>query len=278
MYGNEDLYKFLLDKTWKLTEEWYQSLRKDDSSGVYASDDPEVIKTVKQQNYEFHLRFCKVFDEKESLSSFLKGFEEWIITVSKDEEHLGTPVHFILEEFFRTQEQYLDLIKEFVSLHEEKYSRETVESWNRIIINTFSKVMTWFTEEYHKHLESKLGAQQEMINELSSPVISLSKEKALLPLVGDIDTLRAKFILESTLEQCARKKVNHLFIDLSGVVMVDTMVAHQIFQLIETLSLLGIKSTLSGIRPEIAQTAIQLGISFDKISIVSTLERAINLN
>ncbi|MCY7654318.1 RsbT co-antagonist protein RsbRB, partial [Bacillus safensis] len=63
-----------------------------------------------------------------------------------------------------------------------------------------------------------------MIYELSSPVIVLKSQIALLPLVGDIDTARAKIILENTLNQCLQKGVQHLCIDLSGVVIIDTMV------------------------------------------------------
>jgi rsbT co-antagonist protein RsbR len=115
----------------------------------------------------------------------------------------------------------------------------------------------------------------ELIMELSSPVISLNREIALLPLVGDIDTTRAKIMLESTLQQCASLGVNELLLDLSGVVMIDTMVAQQLFQLIKALDLIGVKTTLSGVRPEIAQTSVQLGISFDKVTIKSTLSSAI---
>ncbi|WP_144488035.1 STAS domain-containing protein, partial [Bacillus pumilus] len=59
-------------------------------------------------------------------------------------------------------------------------------------------------------------------------------------------------------------------------VVVDTMVAHQIFKLIEALKLIGVTSTLSGIRPEIAQTAVQLGINFSDITIKSNLAQALN--
>lgn len=71
------------------------------------------------------------------------------------------------------------------------------------------------------------------------------------------------------------KKVTQLYIDLSGVAVIDTMVAHQLFSLIEALRLIGVSSTLSGIRPEIAQTAVQLGLSFEDISLRSTLASAI---
>ncbi|OAZ59384.1 RsbT co-antagonist protein RsbRC [Bacillus siamensis] len=122
----------------------------------------------------------------------------------------------------------------------------------------------------------QLNAQREMILELSSPVITLSKRTGLLPLVGNIDTHRAKYILENTLSTCANRLIEHLLIDLSGVVVVDTMVAHQIFKLIEALNLIGVSSTLSGIRPEIAQTAVQLGINFSDITVKSNLAQALN--
>ncbi|BBP89712.1 hypothetical protein BsIDN1_33300 [Bacillus safensis] len=98
-----------------------------------------------------------------------------------------------------------------------------------------------------------------------------------MPLVGDIDTARAKIILENTLNQCSQKGVQqHLCIDLSGVVMIDTMVAHQIFDLVTSLRLIGVETTISGIRPEIAQTAVQLGLPFNEFRTASSLAHALD--
>lgn len=195
--------------------------------------------------------------------------------IAQDDEHLNTPVTVIMKEFFNVQKQYLLLIKEFVSLHKGEYSQTTIDAWNNITIETFNKIVTWFVEENQKYSQEKLIAQQEMIHELSSPVIALNNHMGLLPLIGIIDTQRAKLIVENTLEQCTEKEITHLFIDLSGVLIIDTMVAQQIFSLIETLGLIGVKCTLSGIRPEIALTAVQLGLSFEKVSIKSSLAQAI---
>lgn len=273
MHHSQQLYEYMISRTWDLTEQWYASLDKGNSSGVYASTDPQVIETIKQQNYAFHKRFCKLFIEQEV--TFIRDFEEWIIEIARDPEHLNTPLHHILREFFNTQNQYIDLLYTFEREHSDSVSGETIKGWVAEITRIFGKIITWYTEEHHKYSVQKLRAQQEMINELSSPVISLSKGVALLPLVGDIDTNRAKYIFENALTQCTQKRVHTLLIDISGVVIIDTMVAHQIFQLIEALRLLGVKSTLSGIRPEIAQTAVQLGISFQDINTISTIERAV---
>ncbi|RZT16457.1 rsbT co-antagonist protein RsbR [Fictibacillus sp. BK138] len=273
MHRDKALHSFLIEKTWQMTEEWYASIDKSKATGVYASSNPETIRTLKKQNHEFHLHFCEVFVKEES--EFLKDFEPWVVMIAKDDEHLNTPVTVIMNEFFNVQRQYLGFVKEFVNFHEGEYSQDVINSWNDVIINTFNKIVTWFVEENQKYSEEKLKAQQEMINELSSPVIALNNHMGLLPLIGVIDTARAKLIVENTLEQCTEKDISHLLIDLSGVLIIDTMVAQQIFSLIETLGLIGVRSTISGIRPEIALTATQLGLSFDKVSIKSNLAQAL---
>ncbi|MDL0435640.1 MULTISPECIES: STAS domain-containing protein [unclassified Niallia] len=271
MQKNEKLYKYFLENADRLTDDWYANLDRTDPNGVYASEDPEIIKTLKKQNNDFHYYLAKVFIEEEE--KFLEEFREWVVAIASDKEHLETPIHFIIREFIRTREQYFQLVEEFKQKNDIPEERITI--WNRSIVRIFDIVILQFTEQFHENSIKQLRAQQEMINELSSPVILLSENRALLPLVGDIDTARAAAILENTIKQCAEKRVTQLFIDLSGVIIIDTMVAHQIFQLINGLSLIGVHSTLSGIRPEIATTAIQLGLSFNDISIASTLSKAI---
>src|SRR5690606_34990298 len=117
----------------------------------------------------------------------------------------------------------------------------------------------------------------ELITEMSAPVIRLADTIGLLPLIGEINTHRAQVIFEKALEQSARNKIQTLFIDLSGVPIIDTMVAHQIFQLIKGLKLIGVTTALSGISPNIAQTSVQLGLDFSDIKVFNTLTQAIEL-
>lgn len=273
MHRNQKFFNYLQQRAHHLTEEWYESLDKSKTGGVYTSNDPEVIKELKAQNQEFHQRFIQVFAEEDM--NFMELFEEWIEKIAKDGEHLNTPIQFIIKEFMRTRSQYLDEVCTFTGLYPDEYSQEQINAWKDLIVRAHDRVIFHYVDETQKTADRQLKAQQEMIYELSSPVIKLQDDTALLPLVGDIDTARAKMVLENTLKQCSEKRVSHLFIDLSGVVMIDTMVAHQIFQLIDALNLIGIKTTLSGIRPEIALTSMQLGLSFDNISIKSTLSQAL---
>lgn len=273
MHRNQKFYTYLQQRAPQLTEEWYESIDRSDTGGVYTSNDPDVIKALKAQNQEFHQRFIQVFSEEDV--DFMELFEEWIVRIAKDGEHLSTPIQFVIKEFMRTRSQYLKEVAAFIRMYPNEYTSEKIEAIKDLIVRAHDRVIYHFVVETQRTSELQLKAQQEMIYELSSPVIKLKGETALLPLVGDIDTARAKMILENTLKQCTEKGVAHLFIDLSGVVMIDTMVAHQIFQLIDALNLIGIKSTLSGIRPEIALTSMQLGLTFENVSIKSTLSKAL---
>ncbi|SES24649.1 rsbT co-antagonist protein RsbR [Gracilibacillus ureilyticus] len=270
-----NIYDFFNSKTRELTEQWYNKLDKTGSRGVYSSDSEDTIAAVKEQNHEFHQLFIEIFrcDEGE----FMDNLESWIIKIAHDEAHGHTPIHEIIREFHETQLQYQKLLNEYFKLNKSQYSLDEIFNLNNLITDTMGKVIEWYTKEYNDNAERKLVAQQKLIVELSTPVIALDNHIALLPLVGEIDTNRARILLEKTLEDCASLNIDHLLLDLSGVVVIDTMVAHQIFQLIESLSLIGVKTHLSGIRPEIAQTAIQLGLNFNEISINSSLSKAIKV-
>ncbi len=266
------LRSYLLESAPTMTEEWYESLDKKSSEGVYTSNDPDVIQRLKAQNYEFHLYISNVFIEDEK--SFFESFNTWLNKVAKDQQHLRTPIQSIIKEFMNVRKQYCEYIRRFAELHDD-ITQQHIDMWNEKVVRVFDIIILKFITEAQEYASNRLRSQQEMIHELSSPVIVIKKDVALLPLVGDIDTARAKMILESTLKQCAEKQIAHLYIDLSGVVMIDTMVAHELFQLINALDLIGVKSILSGIRPELATTAMQLGLTFDHIRIKSNLAQAL---
>lgn len=128
-----------------------------------------------------------------------------------------------------------------------------------------------FVHSYSREIQNAKMA----LFELSVPVVPLKKGTAILPLIGNIDTERAKLLIEETLKSAHELHLERLIIDLSGIYIVDTMVAHQIFILLDSLMLLGVETILTGIRPEVAQTMIKLGLDFSEINMMATLEQAI---
>ncbi|WP_239257088.1 STAS domain-containing protein [Listeria ilorinensis] len=269
MDKNQQLHDYLAQQATDFTNEWYESIDKGNVDGVYASNDPDVIAKLKRLHNSFYHQFIQAFTSDEGY--FFENLDDWMTGVSNDEDHLHTPVYQIIREFLRVQHQFIEAVHDFHEINQSICTLDDVRIWSTLIVNRMGDIIVWFTRENMLRSEERLNAQQETIMELSSPVIKLTESSALLPLIGEIDTVRARFLLENTLLQCAEKNVSRLFIDLSGVMIIDTMVAQQLFQLVDTLRLIGVKTILSGLRPEIAQTAVQLGIDFENVEVRSTL-------
>ncbi|UOQ94830.1 STAS domain-containing protein [Halobacillus shinanisalinarum] len=102
------------------------------------------------------------------------------------------------------------------------------------------------------------------IDELSVPVVQLTKDTGIIPVIGEIDTNRAQHLMFNALDKCSEMKLKCLILDLSGVSIIDTMVAAQIFKVMDSLKLIGAEAVLSGVRPEVAQTMVNLGIQFNE--------------
>ncbi|MBO3650036.1 MULTISPECIES: STAS domain-containing protein [Bacillus amyloliquefaciens group] len=271
---SEALYNYFSEQVDQIAKEWIETMEDSDPNSIYSLTNPVITEELTEQDKEFyqHINKMYIMPKKE----FLEEFERWVIELAKDQKHLDTPVQYVVREFMRNRRLYVSYYDAFADKHESSFAQGERKKWENLIVQVFDFTIYTFVDHAEHNSKMQLNAQREMILELSSPVITLSKRTALLPLVGDIDTERAKFILENTLSTCAKRLIEHLLIDLSGVVVVDTMVAHQIFKLVEALKLIGVTSTLSGIRPEIAQTAVQLGINFSDITIKSNLAQALN--
>ncbi|MDT9027376.1 MULTISPECIES: STAS domain-containing protein [Rossellomorea] len=112
-------------------------------------------------------------------------------------------------------------------------------------------------------------------SELSIPIVKVTDTIAILPLIGDINSARAKDLMERSLSQGSALGLSYLIIDLSGVTVVDTMVADQLFKVVAALKLAGIQVVLTGIRPEIAQTMVNLGIVIKHIPTFASLHTAL---
>jgi len=110
-----------------------------------------------------------------------------------------------------------------------------------------------------------------IVRELGSPVIPLLTEVLLIPLVGLIDSLRAQQIIEAVLQGVSSHQATTVLLDISGVPLVDTQVAHSLLQTTRAAGLLGARVILIGVRPEIAQSIVGLGIDMRQFVTQPTL-------
>lgn len=131
------------------------------------------------------------------------------------------------------------------------------------------------TEKEREELLIAYEQQQNALRELSTPLIPLSDEVLVLPLIGTIETLRAQQILETLLEGVSSHRVRTVIVDITGVLVVDTQVANVLLRAAQATRLLGAETILTGIRPEVAQTLVQLGADLSGLVTRSTLQSGI---
>lgn len=121
-------------------------------------------------------------------------------------------------------------------------------------------------EEHQKNREDVIRRQQEEIGELSTPVVKLWQGILALPLIGTLDSSRTQVVMENLLQAIVDHTAEIAIIDITGVPTVDTLVAQHLLKTVAAARLMGADCLISGIRPQIAQTMVHLGIELTVVS------------
>jgi rsbT co-antagonist protein RsbR len=121
-------------------------------------------------------------------------------------------------------------------------------------------------EVFQKTREEVIVRQQQEIAELSTPVVKLWDEIVALPLIGTLDSSRTQVVMENLLQAIVDQQAAIAIIDITGVPTVDTLVAQHLLKTIAAARLMGADCIISGIRPQIAQTMVHLGVELDVVS------------
>ena len=130
------------------------------------------------------------------------------------------------------------------------------------------------TEVYQKAREQVIIRQQRELLELSTPVVQLWDDILALPLVGTLDSARAQVVMETLLQKIVETEAAIAIIDITGVPTVDTLVAQHLLKTIAATRLMGADAIVSGIRPQIAQTIVHLGVDLGEVVTKATLADA----
>ncbi len=130
------------------------------------------------------------------------------------------------------------------------------------------------TEVYQKSREGVIKRQQEELLELSTPVVKLWDGILALPIIGTLDSARTQVVMESLLQSIVQTNSRVAIIDITGVPTVDTVVAQHLLKTITAARLMGADCIISGVRPQIAQTIVHLGINLQDVTTKATLAAA----
>jgi rsbT co-antagonist protein RsbR len=146
------------------------------------------------------------------------------------------------------------------------------ETW--LMTTAIDRLGLLTVEYFMKGREAVIQRQQQSMMELSTPVVTLWKGVLALPLIGTLDSERTQVVMESLLQRIVETGALIAILDITGVPTVDTLVAQHLLKTVAAARLMGADCIISGIRPQIAQTIVHLGVDLNSVITKATLADA----
>lgn len=236
----------------------------------------DKLRDLKEENYTVNINDGLYESTNREFATVIfssmknQGATEGVEQFSEKLIHLGWPLSYITDglQIFRrvTVDFILENADDLKGMDHIKITFDSVEDW-------IAPIIRQLINEYTGNWEQIVSLQRVALQELSAPLIPVMDGITIMPLIGTIDSERAKLIMENLLQGVVNHNSEVVLIDITGVPVVDTMVAHHIIQAAEAVRLIGAKCILVGIRPEIAQTIVNLGIDLRDFTTKSSLKK-----
>ncbi|MFA1822568.1 RsbT co-antagonist protein RsbRA [Virgibacillus oceani] len=248
----------ILDNSDQIVEMWLKEIESTKGENYTSSISDGLFEST---NREFvNVIFTSVKDQ--GSSKVVEDFSEKIM-------NLGWPLSYITDGLQGFRKITIDFLLKNTDQVDSAFFSDVLHSVN----NWVDPLIRQLVNEYSGSWEHIVSLQRVALQELSAPLIPVMDKITIMPLIGTIDTERAKLIMENLLEGVITHNSEVVLIDITGVPVVDTMVAHHIIQAAEAVRLIGATCILVGIRPEISQTIVNLGIDLSKFPTKSSLKK-----
>jgi rsbT co-antagonist protein RsbR len=255
------------------SEIWQDWLQEMFSAGIRQ----DLIKEVelREECREFLELFIQALQQgnySEIQSREWQNVRDMLASLSRTRSHKGfTPSETATFVFSLKQPLFSRLQQEFAQ--DEKTLLEAI--WS--ITTLLDKLGLWTTEIYQKTREEIIRRQQEELMELSTPVVKLWDGILAIPMIGTLDSARTQVVMETLLQTILETGSSVAIIDITGVPTVDTLTAQHLLKTVTAARLMGAECLISGVRPQIAQTIVYLGVDLADIVTKATLADAFSL-
>ena len=190
--------------------------------------------------------------------------------ISANQAKLGFTPRQTVYYLFSLKNTILEFLQDAYGDEPKALGRELV-AVNRLIDSLGIVIIEAFIDER----ENIIKHQQDEILELSTPAIRIWDRVVVVPLIGTLDSTRTQIVMENLLEEIVSSGSEVAILDISGVPAMDTLTAQHLLKTVSAAQLMGATCIVSGIRPEIAQTIVELGIDLTHITTKATLEGAL---
>jgi rsbT co-antagonist protein RsbR len=239
---------------------WYEWLETQPEYEQFFSDKETLERAVGLQVEYWHTFMNGVVDE-----AYLEGRRR----VGTVHARIGLPLN-----------TYFAGMNEFLMLFAKLLDESEIESQARgQTLTSVAKLCHLDTaiivDTYNHFVEETVTAQAKSLMEMSTPVTQIWSGILLLPIVGLIDSKRARDIMNATLAKIGETQARIFIMDISGVGVVDTAVANHLIKITQATRLMGCECTISGVSPSIAQTIVDLGIDVGRIKTTATMKDAL---
>ena len=241
-------------------ESWYTWLETQPEFDQFFAE-PETLRRVKGLQTDYWNVFMKGDVHDEYVDSRRR--------IGEAHARIGLP----LNTYFAGMNMFLELLIEVV--RESDMSAEGQLACQEAVTKLLHFDSALVVETYNRLVEETLTAQSKSLMEMSTPVTQIWNGILLLPIVGIIDSKRARDVMNATLAKIGDSQARIFILDISGVGVVDTAVANHIIKITKATRLMGCECTISGVSPSIAQTIVDLGIEVGDIKTTATMKDAL---
>ena len=243
-----------------MVDDWYGWLKTQPEYDQYFSDADTLQRVQGLQQGYWQMFMSGTVDE---------GYVQVRRRVGEAHARIGLP----LNTYFAGMNRFLDCFRTIAIAAEmdEQDRLATQHSITKLLhLDTAIVVDT-----YNAMVEETLTAQANSLMEMSTPVTHIWDGILLLPIVGLIDSRRARDVMNATLEKIAESQARIFILDISGVGVVDTAVANHLIKISRATRLMGCECVISGVSPAIAQTVVELGIDVGDVRTTATMKDAL---
>jgi len=242
-------------------EDFYEHLLSFEETRSFFKD-PEILKRVQNAQEGYFLRLTQ--------GTYDLAYAQDRLRIGAIHERIGLPVKAYLG-------MYNYYLRAVASRLIEAYENEPKRAWSAFLSLLKLKMLDigLAIDTYISARERTIREQQVAIRELPIPVLPLRAGMLLVPIIGLIDSLRARLLTEQLLAAVRDNRAKVVVIDITGVQAVDSKVANHIVQTVEAARLMGATVIIAGISPQIAQTMVTLGIDLGRIATVGDLQSGI---
>jgi len=197
------------------------------------------------------------------------GVRELLEEVSRTRARQGFSPSETATFVFSLKQPLFDRLQEQVGRNPEALAKAL---WQGTVL--LDKLGLFTTEVFQKGREEVIGRQQQEMLELSTPVVELWEGILALPLIGTLDSARTQVVMENLLQKIVETGAGIAILDITGVPTVDTLVAQHLLKTVAAARLMGAECIISGIRPQIAQTIVHLGVELGAVTTKATMADA----